>query len=97
MAIARALLKNAPVVVLDEATSALDPETEADVLRGLRTGLMGSAVLVVAHRLSTIRQADRIAVLHDGRVAEWGTHAELLAANGLYHRFYATQQEAVAT
>jgi ATP-binding cassette subfamily B protein len=97
IAIARALLKGAPMIVLDEATSALDPQTEADVLRGLRTSLIGSAVLVVAHRMSTIRQADRIAVLHDGRVAEWGTHAELLAANGLYHRFYATQQDAVAT
>jgi ABC-type multidrug transport system fused ATPase/permease subunit len=91
LAIARALLKGAPIVVLDEATSALDPLTEADVLRGMRSSLGGSAVLVVAHRISTVRQADRIAFLQDGRVAEMGTHDELLAANGLYASFYRAQ------
>ncbi|MDQ6672380.1 MAG: ABC transporter ATP-binding protein/permease [Chloroflexota bacterium] len=91
LAIARALLKGARVMVLDEATSALDPHTEASVLEGLRARLAGTAVLVVAHRLSTVRQADRIVVLDEGRVAECGTHTELLASNGLYHRFYAAQ------
>jgi subfamily B ATP-binding cassette protein MsbA len=96
IAIARALVKNAPVMVLDEATSALDPSTEAQVLHGLRTRLRDSAVLIVAHRISTVRHADRIAVLQDGRVAECGTHEALLAASGLYHRFYHAQLGAVA-
>jgi ABC-type multidrug transport system fused ATPase/permease subunit len=77
--------------VLDEATSALDPVMEAEVLQRLHEELAGRAVLIVAHRLATVRRADRIAVLADGRVAEQGTHADLLARGGFYAQFYLAQ------
>jgi ABC-type multidrug transport system fused ATPase/permease subunit len=91
LAIARALVKAAPIVLLDEATSALDPVTEAAVLDALRTRLAGSSVLLVAHRLSTIRQADRIVVLERGRVVEQGTHDQLVGQPGAYRRLYEAQ------
>lgn len=84
LAIARLLLKAPPVVVLDEATAHLDSESEAAVQRALDTALRGRTSLVIAHRLSTVRQADRILVIDDGRVVESGTHADLLAHGGLY-------------
>lgn len=86
LAIARALLKEAPILLLDEATSALDGESEGLVQEGLRTLAEGRTTLIVAHRLSTVRRADRIAVLDDGRVIELGGHEELLAAGGVYRR-----------
>lgn len=91
LALARALLKPAPVLVLDEATSALDPATEAAVLSSLRTSCEQRAVLLVAHRLSAVRHADRIAVLSRGRVSEVGTHQDLLARQGAYAQFYRLQ------
>ncbi|HEV2452104.1 MAG TPA: ABC transporter ATP-binding protein [Streptosporangiaceae bacterium] len=91
VAIARLLLKAPSVVVLDEATAHLDSESEAAVQRALATALAGRTSLVIAHRLSTIRQADQILVIDHGRVAERGTHEELLAANGLYAELYRTQ------
>jgi ATP-binding cassette subfamily B protein len=84
IAIARALLKDPPIVVLDEATSALDAEAEAEVLAGLDRLLEGRTTFVVAHRLSTVVRADRIVVLRDGRIAESGTHGSLLQAGGHY-------------
>ncbi|SPK73126.1 Lipid A export ATP-binding/permease protein MsbA [Cupriavidus taiwanensis] len=84
LAIARALYKDAPILILDEATSALDSESERQVQAALEELMKGRTTLVIAHRLSTIENADRIAVLDHGRVAETGTHAQLLAANGLY-------------
>jgi subfamily B ATP-binding cassette protein MsbA len=83
IAIARALLKNAPILLLDEATSALDNETERQVQAALRTLMEGRTTLVVAHRLSTIADADVIYVIEDGRVAELGRHGELLARGGV--------------
>ncbi len=91
LAIARLLLKAPAVVVLDEATAHLDSESEAAVQAALKTALNGRTSLVIAHRLSTIREADQILVIDEGRVAEHGTHAELLAAGGLYAELYHTQ------
>ncbi|MBI4985075.1 MAG: lipid A export permease/ATP-binding protein MsbA [Rhodocyclales bacterium] len=91
LAIARALLKNAPVLILDEATSALDTESERHVQAALETLMQNRTTLVIAHRLSTIERADAIVVLQAGRIAERGTHAELLAANGIYAQLYRMQ------
>lgn len=86
LALARAFLKEAPLVVLDEPTASLDPESEALVQAAIERLAVGRTLLVVAHRLATVRHTDRILVLDRGRVAESGSHAELLAANGLYAR-----------
>ncbi|MGH2597786.1 MAG: ABC transporter ATP-binding protein, partial [Dehalococcoidia bacterium] len=91
VAIARALLKDAPVLVLDEATSHLDAVNEAEVRGALDRLMQGRTTLVIAHRLSTIRDADQIVVLDEGRVAEMGRHAELLALDGLYSHLIGAQ------
>jgi ABC-type multidrug transport system fused ATPase/permease subunit len=91
LAIARALFKDAPILVLDEATSQLDSESEALVARALANLTSGRTSLVIAHRLSTVRRADRIVVLDRGRIVESGTHAELLTRNGLYRRLHDMQ------
>jgi subfamily B ATP-binding cassette protein MsbA len=91
LAIARALLKNAPVLILDEATSALDTESERQVQAALETLMHGRTTVVIAHRLSTIERADRIVVLERGRVVESGRHAELLARGGVYAKLYHLQ------
>jgi subfamily B ATP-binding cassette protein MsbA len=91
IAIARALLKDAPILILDEATSSLDTESEAAVQAALGNLMEGRTVLVIAHRLSTVRRADRIAVMEDGAITELGTHEELLAKGGMYRRLYDLQ------
>jgi len=91
LAIARLLLRAPDIVVLDEATAHLDSESEAAVQAALDQALAGRTSLVIAHRLSTVRAADRIVVLDDGRVVQSGTHAELIAAGGLYADLYRTQ------
>lgn len=91
LAIARALLKNAPVLILDEATSALDTESERHIQGALDKVMQGRTTLVIAHRLSTIEKADLILVMDQGRIVERGSHAELLAQNGYYTRLHARQ------
>jgi ATP-binding cassette subfamily B protein len=93
LSIARALLKDAPVVLLDEATASLDPENEADIQRAINALIKGKTVVVIAHRLRSITAADKIIVLDAGRIAEEGTHEELLQNNGLYSRLFSLQQE----
>jgi subfamily B ATP-binding cassette protein MsbA len=91
LAIARALLKNAPVLILDEATSALDSASERQVQAALDALMRGRTTIVIAHRLSTVERADRIVVLAEGRIVEAGRHAELLARGGSYARLHRIQ------
>ena len=91
IAIARAVLKDAPVLVLDEATSNVDNETEAALKRSIERISVGRTTLIIAHRLSTVRNADVIAVIGDGAISETGTHEELLERSGLYSRLWAVQ------
>jgi subfamily B ATP-binding cassette protein MsbA len=91
LAIARALLKDPPILILDEATSSLDSESEREVQLALDRLIEGRTTLVIAHRLSTVRNAHRIVVLDGGRLVEMGSHAELLAQEGLYRRLYEMQ------
>lgn len=93
LSIARALLKDAPVVLLDEATASLDPENETLIQRAVGTLCAGKTVVVIAHRLRTVANTDKIVVLDDGRVAEEGSHKTLLAEDGLYARLWRLQQE----
>jgi ATP-binding cassette subfamily B protein len=91
IAIARLLLKAPSIVILDEATAHLDSESEAAVQRALAEALSGRTALVIAHRLSTVRDADQILVLDEGRIVERGTHEQLVATGGLYGELYRTQ------
>ena len=91
LSIARALLKNAPVVLLDEATSSLDPENEAEIQQAIGRLIKGRTVVIIAHRLKTIVGADSILVLENGHIVEEGTHQQLLKQNGLYSRLWHLQ------
>jgi subfamily B ATP-binding cassette protein MsbA len=91
LAIARAIYKDAPILILDEATSALDTESERAVQQALDTLMKGRTTLVIAHRLSTVEHADRIVVIEHGRIIEIGSHAELLRTNGVYAHLYHLQ------
>jgi subfamily B ATP-binding cassette protein MsbA len=91
IAIARALLKDAPILILDEATSALDTESESQIQHALETLMRGRTTIVIAHRLSTVENADRIVVLDSGRIVETGKHAALLARGGAYAALHQMQ------
>jgi ATP-binding cassette subfamily B protein len=93
ISIARAMLKNAPVVLLDEASSSLDPENEVEMQKAISRLVQGRTVIMIAHRLKTVVKADNIIVLDGGTVAEQGTHAELLEKAGLYARLWDLQTE----
>lgn len=95
ISIARALLKDAPVILLDEATASLDPENEVLVQKAIARLIDGKTVIMIAHRLRTVVDADQILVLDDGRLVERGTHEELMTKNGLYQKLYHIQQESL--
>jgi len=92
LSIARAVLKNTPILILDEATSSVDTETELLIQQALERLMKGKTTIIIAHRLSTIRNADKIVVLEGKEIVEQGTHEELLGNNGLYKRLYTVQE-----
>ena len=94
ISIARAILKNAPIVILDEATASIDPENEHLIQQAISELTRGKTIITIAHRLATIQNADQILVVADGRIAEHGTHAELVQQDGLYRRFTAIREQA---
>ena len=96
IAIARVMLKNAPVLVLDEATAFADPENEAAVQRAFERLANGRTVIMIAHRLTTVQNADKIYVLKDGKIAEEGTHVQLMEKGGLYHNMYEEYRTSIA-
>ena len=95
ISIARALLKNAPIILLDEATASLDPENEVLVQKAIAKLVEGKTVIMIAHRLRTVVDADQILVLDNGKLVEYGTHEKLMKKNGLYHKLFHIQQESL--
>lgn len=94
ISIARAMLKDAPIIILDEATASIDPENEYLIQSAISELTKGKTIITIAHRPATIRNADQILVVEDGRIAECGTHDELIAADGLYRRFVKIREKA---
>ena len=95
ISIARAMLKNAPIIILDEATSSVDPENEDELQRAIEALTHDKTIIMIAHRLKTVRNADQILVLNNAHIVQRGTHAELIRQEGLYADFVSTRQEAV--
>ena len=95
IALARAILKDAPIVVLDEATAFADPENEALIQKGFTKLMKGRTVIMIAHRLSTVVGADKIIVLNEGKIAEQGRHQDLVKADGLYAKLWADYNKAI--
>ena len=95
IAIARAMLKNAPIIILDEATSSVDPENEDELQRAIEALTHDKTIIMIAHRLKTVRNADQIIVLNNAHIVQRGTHAELIRQKGLYADFVSARQEAI--
>ena len=96
ISIARAIMKDSPVIILDEATANVDPENERDLMTAISELTREKTVIMIAHRLKTVRGADKIVVIDRGRIAEQGRHEELVAAGGIYASFIAARKEAVS-
>ena len=94
VSIARAILKDAPIIILDEATASIDPENEHLIQQAISELTRGKTIITIAHRLATVQNADQILVVDDGRIVEHGTHDELLSQNGLYKRFTDIRRQA---
>src|SRR3990167_8856196 len=92
IAITMAFLKDPKILILDEPTAALDAESEKKVQEGIKKLIKGKTTIIIAHRFSTVRSADKIVVLDEGRVAEYGNHEELMRKKGIYYRFYTLQK-----
>ena len=95
ISIARAILKNAPIVILDEATSSVDPENERELLAAIGELTRGKTLISIAHRLTTVRNADQILVIDHGRVSQKGTHEELIQEDGIYREFWKQRETAI--
>ena len=95
ISIARAILKDAPIIVLDEATASVDPENEQELLKAVRELTRDKTILMIAHRLSTVRDADQIIVLDKGRIVQHGAHTELIKQDGLYRHFVEVREQAL--
>ena len=95
ISIARAILKDAPIIILDEATSSVDPENEEELQRAIAELTHDKTIIMIAHRLKTIRGVDQILVLDDSHIVQRGTHAELIQQKGLYADFVSARQEAI--
>ena len=95
ISIARAILKDSPIIILDEATANVDPENEADLVRAIDELTRSKTILMIAHRLKTVRKADNIVVIENGRIAEQGKHEELIDKGGIYSRFVDSRNQAV--
>ena len=96
ISIARAILKDAPIVILDEATANVDPENELELQRAIAELCREKTVIMIAHRLKTVRHADRIVVVDKGHIVQSGTHDELMAEGGIYHDFVAMREQAIS-
>ena len=95
ISIARAILKDAPVIILDEATSSVDPENEHELLKAIEELTKGKTLISIAHRMITVRKADQIIVLSDGEIVQQGTHKELIAQEGVYKNFLTIRTQSV--
>lgn len=96
ISIARAMMKDAPIIILDEATSNVDPENEKELMEAIGELTRNKTIVMIAHRLKTVENAGQILVMEDGHITQRGTHAQLLQEDGLYRRFIAQQEKAVS-
>nr|MCR4720715.1 ATP-binding cassette domain-containing protein [Lachnospiraceae bacterium] len=96
ISIARAIMKNSPVIILDEATANVDPENEAELTEAIEALTKEKTIIMIAHRLKTVEKADKIFVIENGRIAQQGTHSELMNVEGIYKSFVAGRQEAAS-